>query len=139
MNVENLLKNAATVAVVGASPKRSRPSNRAVRYLVQAGYKVIPVNPNYDEVEGLKTYSDLLAIPSEETIDIVNVFRNPRYTLEVVQQVLEMKRSSESDDAPAIWTQHGVSTDEAKQQAIEAGLDYVTNQCIMVTHSMLDG
>lgn len=135
MNQENLLKNARTVAVVGASPSRSRPSNRAVRYLVQAGYTVIPVNPNYDEIEGLKSYPDLLDLPKDIKVDIVNVFRNPRYTLDVVEQVLEAMPPPES---PAIWTQHGVSTDEAKQLAQQNGLVYITNQCIMVTHSMLE-
>ncbi len=134
MNLENLLNNATTIAVVGASPQRGRPSNRVVRYLISAGYSIIPVNPNYEEVEGIKTFNSILDIPADVDIDIVNIFRNPKYTLSVVEEVIERSKSSAK---PVIWTQLGVSTDEAKLIAQSAGIDYVSNQCIMVTHATL--
>ena len=71
-DIGKLLKRVTTIAVVGLSPKESRPSNMVARYLLEAGYKVIPVNPGQTEILGEVCYPDLLSVP--ESIEIVNIF-----------------------------------------------------------------
>ena len=133
--MEDILKNAKTIAVVGASTTRTRASNRIVRYLVEAGFDVIPINPHYDLVEGLQSYRSITDIPAGVKVDIFNIFRNARFTLGVVQEVIDWAKATNS--SPAIWTQLGVSTFDAQQLAEEANLEYVANRCIMVVHSTM--
>ena len=134
--MEDLLKNMGCVAVVGASPSRRRASNRILRYLLQNDIKVIPVNPNYAEVEGLPCYSSIGSIPLETQIDIFDIFRNARYTTATVDEIVQW--SQESGQTPAIWTQLGVSTTGAQTAAHDAGMEYISNRCLMVEHSILE-
>ncbi len=73
--IRTILHNTSTIAVVGLSPKKERPSNMVAEYLIQAGFTVIPVNPGHDSLMGLKCYPDLLSIP--QNVDIVDIFRKP--------------------------------------------------------------
>ncbi len=122
-----------TIAVVGCSDNPVRTSNSIARYLIGAGYRVIPVNPLHEEILGEPCYPSTSAIPDDIQIDIVNIFRRPAHTADMVRDVLE--RIEKTGEQPVIWTQIGVSSSEAQQLAESAGLEYVKNRCIMVEHA----
>ena len=126
------LRDAETIAVVGCSGRSSRTSNRIAAYLQEAGYRVIPVNPNYDTILGETCYPDLPSVPEDVRIDIVDIFRAPEHAADMVHSTID--RTEQTGERPVIWTQLGVSSDEAEQLADEAGLPYVRNTCIMVEH-----
>ena len=133
--LKDILESAKTIAVVGCSDRPDRTSYAIAQYLDSVGYKVIPVNPNHSNCAGNECYPDLLSIPEDEHIDIVNIFRNPRYTAEMVRIAVE--RAEKTGERPVIWTQLGVSSVEAERIANEADLPYVKNRCSMVEHSRL--
>lgn len=133
--LQSILESAETIAVVGCSDRPDRTSYAISRYLESVGYHVIPVNPNYSTCAGNECYPDLLSIPEDVRIDIVDIFRNPRYTADMVRIAIE--RAEKTGEEPVIWTQIGVSSKEAEHLAIEAGLPYVKNRCTMVEHSRL--
>ena len=122
--VERLLA-ARRIAVVGLSDDPSRPSFAIASYLLSAGKDVVPVNPNCGSVMGLRSYPSLEAVPGP--IDLVNVFRRPEHCAEVV-------RSAVAVGAKGIWLQSGIVSDEAREIAGRAGVDFVQNRCIMVEH-----
>lgn len=130
-----LFASTETIAVVGCSARSARTSHRIAAYLKNAGFRMIPVNPNYEEVLGETSYPSLLDIPNEVVIDIVNIFRNPRYTAEMVDDAVH--RAERTARRPVIWTQIGVSSGAAEEKAREADLRYIKNRCIMVEHSRL--
>ncbi len=131
-NLADLLDTTETIAVVGCSARSSRTSHQIARYLQNAGYRVIPVNPNYDEVCGEQAYPDLTSIPHDITIDVVDIFRASEHTADMVRGAIE--RAEQTGRTPVIWTQLGVSSEEAKQLAEDAGLPYVENKCMKVEH-----
>jgi predicted CoA-binding protein len=133
MDFQTLFASARTIAVVGCSPRATRTSHRIARYLQDAGYTVVPINPHHDELLGVPCYPDLLSIPEDVELDIVNVYRQPRFTEGVVQDAVD--RNERTQENPVIWTQLGVSSQEAKGLAAAHDLPYVTNRCIMVEHA----
>lgn len=135
MDLAALLKNTRTIAVVGCSPRASQTSHRIAQYLLNAGYDVVPVNPHHKELLGRPCYPDLVSIPDDVTIDIVNVFRRPEFTPDVARDAAE--RAERSGQHPTIWTQLGVHAPEAQKIAQEADLPYIANRCIMVDHQMV--
>ncbi|GIV59441.1 MAG: hypothetical protein KatS3mg043_0530 [Rhodothermaceae bacterium] len=116
-----------------ADPRRT--SHRIARYLQRAGYRILPVNPNYEEVLGEPCYPDLQHIPKETQLDIVNIFRRSAHTADMVRQVVQWQ--AETGQTPVVWTQLGVSSPEAERLARQAGLPYVKNRCIAVEHGRL--
>lgn len=129
------LRSARTIAVVGCSPRGFQTSHRIAQYIQNAGFQMIPVNPNHDEILGEAAYPDLVSIPDDVEIDIVDVFRRPEFTADVVRDAAD--RAERTGQRPLIWTQIGVHSPEAKQLADEAGLPYVANRCLMVDHAAL--
>ena len=126
--VERILSSARTVAVVGLSPDPHRPSHGVARYLQRAGYRVIPVNPNVDEVLGERAYPSLRDVP--DRIDLVDVFRRSAYVGPVVDDAIALR-------VPALWLQDGVIDEAAAERAREAGLDVVMDDCMMRRHAQL--
>ena len=124
--VERILRQARTVAVVGLSPDPRRPSHGVARYLQQAGYRIIPVNPNVDEVLGERAYPTLQAVP--DFIDVVDVFRRSEYVAPIVDDAIAIH-------ARALWLQDGVIDASAAQRAVDAGLDVVMDDCMMRRHA----
>ena len=118
-----ILQGARTIAVVGLSNDRFRPSYGVAHYLQQEGYRIIPVNPNEREVLGEAAYPDLRHIP--DAVDVVDVFRQPRYVPEIVDQAIAI-------GAKALWLQLGVLCPEAAERARSAGLKVVMNRCMAV-------
>lgn len=126
--VRDLLANARVIAVVGYSDKPSRTSYQIAQYLKRAGYKVYPVNPSVETIDGEKSYASLADVP--EPIDIVNVFRRSEYLPGVVDDAIAV-------GAKAVWAQLGVYDTAAGQKAESAGLITVMDACIKVEHSRL--
>jgi predicted CoA-binding protein len=126
---EEILREARTIAVVGASPDPARPSHDVMAYLLRAGYTVVPVNPLADgEVLGLRCVASLAEI--EEPVDLVDVFRRPEYCGEIAREAV-------AAGAGALWLQLGVVSAEARRIAGEHGLDYVEDACTAIVHRRL--
>ncbi|MHC4662878.1 MAG: CoA-binding protein [Planctomycetota bacterium] len=126
--VAALLREAKTIALIGASPDRLRPSNFILRYLLGAGYDVIPVNGNYEEIEGVKCVGDLSSI--EKPIDIVAIFRSAD---KVEAHVGEAVKAG----ARAVWMPLGVLNLNAERIALDAGLECIMDRCMKVDHLRL--
>jgi uncharacterized protein len=125
---KTILRRSKVIAVVGISRYAHKEAGRVPMQLQMAGYRVIPVNPHADVLLGEKVYRRLEDIP--EPVDLVNVFRPSAETPEVVRQAVDI-------GAKAVWLQLGISSDEARRIAREAGLDYVENRCIAVEMARL--
>ncbi len=123
-----LLRESHTIAVYGASDKTWRTSYSISKFLLSVGYEVIPVNPNYESVLGMKSYSNLLDI--ERKVDIVDVFRKPSEVINVAEEAVSI-------GAKAIWFQEGVINKRAAEIAHEAGLDVVVDRCILKEYKRL--
>jgi predicted CoA-binding protein len=128
MNVDSILREAKTIAVVGLSSSRMRVSYSVSEYMQQAGYRIIPVNPNETEVLGEKAYATLDDVP--EPVDIVDIFRRPEFVPEVVEAAIRK-------GARVIWMQEGVVHEEAAERARAAGLTVVMDRCILKEHGRL--
>ncbi|MBW3591008.1 MAG: CoA-binding protein [Actinobacteria bacterium] len=126
--IEKHLRTARNIAVVGASSKPHRPSNEIFRYLLDAGYRVFPVNPNEAEVHGYAAYPTLESIP--EPIDLVDVFRRSDQTPPIASNAAAI-------GARMLWLQRGVRNEQAARIAQDAGLTVVMDRCIAVAHSQL--
>lgn len=125
--ISSLLAGAKTIAVVGLSPKENRPSNMVARYLLSAGYTIIPVNPGQNEILGQPCFPSLTAVPTP--VDIVDIFRRSEDVLEVVQLAVSLK------PLPlAIWMQQGIINEEAAELARRHGLQVIMDRCIKVDH-----
>src|SRR5436190_24286334 len=97
--ISDILRSARTIAVVGLSGKRFRPSYGVTEYMQRAGYRIIPVNPHESEILGERSYPDLDAVP--DAIDIVDIFRRSEFVPEIVEAAIRK-------GARAIWMQEGV-------------------------------
>lgn len=127
-DIGKLLKRVTSIAVVGLSPKESRPSNMVARYLLEAGYQVIPVNPGQTEILGEVCYPDLLSVP--QPIEIVNIFRRSEDVLPIVEQAVEI-------GAQAVWMQQSIINEDGAELARSKGLFVVMDRCIKVDHNNL--
>jgi predicted CoA-binding protein len=126
--LRDLLRDSHTIAVVGLSSKRFRPSYGVAEYMQKEGYRIIPVNPNESEVLGEKSYARIEDIP--ERIDIVDIFRRSDFVGPVVDSAIKI-------GARVIWMQEGVVHEEAAQKARAAGLAVVMDRCILKEHMRL--
>ena len=127
-SIADLLKSAHTIAVVGLSSKRWRPSYGVSEYMQRAGYRIIPVNPALSEALGEKCYPDVGAVP--EAIDIVNIFRRSESVPEIVDAAIEA-------GAKAVWMQEGVVHEKAAARARKAGLTVIMDRCLLKEHQKL--
>jgi uncharacterized protein len=125
---QEILAEARTIALVGASPNPERPSNGVMRYLLDVGYHVIPVRPlDCEDVHGVPCVSTLAEV--DEPIDLVDVFRRPEFCAGHAREAV-------AAGAGALWLQLGITSPEARRIAQGAGLDYVENACTMVVHRL---
>ena len=125
MSIKEILETYKTIAVVGLSSQTWRPSYSVSRYMQNAGYRIIPVNPHETEVLGEKAYPSLDDVP--ESFEIVDIFRRPEYVPEVVEAAIRR-------NARVIWMQLGVSNEAAAARARSAGLEVVMDRCILQDH-----
>jgi hypothetical protein len=126
--IAEILRDARTIAVVGLSAKRFRPSYGVAEYMQRSGYRIIPVNPRERQVLGETSYPDLDSVP--EAIDIVDIFRRSEFVPEIVEAAIRK-------GAKVIWMQEGVVHEEAARRATEAGLEVVMDRCILKDHRRL--
>jgi uncharacterized protein len=128
MRISEILHSSRTIAVVGLSGKRFRPSYGVSEYLQKVGYRIIPVNPKETQVLGEKCYPDLDSVP--EPIDIVDIFRRSEFVPEIVEAAIRK-------GAKTIWMQEGVIHEAAARRAEEAGLTVFMDRCILKDHRRL--
>lgn len=130
--IRGILNTVKTIAMVGISPKDNRPSYFAFKYLLERGYRMIPVNPGQagKEILGQKVYAKLSDIP--EPVDMVDVFRGSSHALPIVQEALALKPRPQ-----VIWMQLTVRNDEAAKLAEDQGLKVVMNRCPKIEYGRL--
>jgi uncharacterized protein len=123
-DIYTLIRETATIAVVGLSPRPERPSNGVARALMDLGYRIIPVRPGMDEIMGEKAYPELAQIPLSvrDEIDLVQVFRRSEHVDSIVERCIEL-------GLKAIWMQDGVINGHAAEMAQEAGMTVVMDRC----------
>ncbi|MGC8595969.1 MAG: CoA-binding protein [Candidatus Kryptoniota bacterium] len=126
--IKQILKEAKTIAVVGASSNPARDSYRIMSYLMKNGYNVIPVNPNYEEVLGQKCFPTVESIG--KPVDIVDVFRRSEAVNETAQDAIRA-------GAKVLWLQLWVINNDAAHFALKSGLKVIMDRCIMVEHQRL--
>src|SRR3954471_4170198 len=126
--LKQLLTDATTIAVVGASSNPDKASHGIMQKLQHAGYRVIPVNPRETEILGERSYPSLVDVP--ERIDIVDVFRRAEDTPAIADEAVTI-------GAKALWLQSGITSEEAAERATKGGLITVMDACIGATHSLL--
>jgi len=124
----DIFKNIKTIAVIGLSDNPEKHSYKVASYFKSKGFIIIPVNPKLTEVLGEKAYPDLLSIPKDIQIDIVDVFRRPDEVISHLKEVL--KRGGVS----TVWLQEGVGSEESENFAKEFGINLVANFCMMEAH-----
>lgn len=127
---KELLEQVKVIAVVGLSPDGEKPSNVVASYLIDHGYEVIPVNPGYEEILGMKSYTSVSDIPKK--VDIVDIFMRADKLLPVVREAIELRPK-------AIWLQLGIVNEEAKKLVEEAGIPFFMDICIKKEHARLFG
>jgi uncharacterized protein len=120
---ERILRRSSTIAVVGASRSPDKSAHSVPMAMQAAGFRIIPVNPQVDELFGEKSYATLADIP--EHVDMVDVFRPSEDAAEIARQAVAI-------GTDAIWLQQGIVSDEARRIADDAGIDYVEDRCMAV-------
>ncbi|MBN9463000.1 MAG: CoA-binding protein [Burkholderiales bacterium] len=128
--LRRILATSRVVAVVGLSAEWHRPSHFAAKYLQAHGYRIVPVNPRYDEILGERCYPSLDAIPGK--VDMVDVFRRAEDVPPIARQTVEI-------GAKVLWQQLGVGNREADRYVREHGLDSVMDRCVKIEHARLFG
>jgi predicted CoA-binding protein len=130
--IRGILNSVKTIAVVGVSANSSRPSYFVFKYLLERGYRMIPVNPGLADREllGQKAYARLADIPGP--VDMIDVFRASEHLPGIVREALAMQPRPR-----VIWTQLGVRNDEAARLAEENGLKVVMNRCPKIEYGRL--
>ena len=131
-NIRRILKTSNTIAVVGLSANWWRPSFFAAKYMQDHGYKIIPVNPNYETILGEKCYPSLEAIPHDTKIDIVDVFQRIENVPPIAEAAINIK-------AKTLWLQLGLASNDVKKRVESAGLEVIMDRCIKIEHGRLLG
>lgn len=126
--IVRILRETKTIAVVGISHKPERDSHKVAMYLIQKGFRVVPVNPIRDEILGQKCYRSLLDIPFP--VDMADLFLTPEKVSVVVDEAIQK-------GVKTIWMQIGVINNEAAQKAMEHGISVIMNMCVMREYERL--
>ena len=128
--IRNILESTETIAMVGLSGNWSRPSYFAAKYLMEKGYTVIPVNPNYKEILGKKSYPSLQEI--DRPVDVVNLFQRSEKVADFLEDAVALKAS-------AFWMQLGIVNKEARGKALDLGMVPVMDRCMKIEYARLFG
>jgi hypothetical protein len=124
--IRAILREAKTIAVVGLSPSAGRPSHGVAHYLQEQGYRIIPVNPNEQQILGETCYPTLSDIPV--AVDIVDVFRRSEYVPAIAEEAVQI-------GAKTLWLQFDVISPEGEATAERGGLRVVVDRCLKVEHA----
>ena len=128
--IKDTLGRVKTIAVIGISPKEDRPSHIVASYLKSKGYRIIPVRPDGETILSEKVYHNLMEIPKEIEVDVVDIFRKSEDVPPIVEEAI--KRG-----AKVVWMQEGVIHKEAGEKAEKAGLKVVMDRCMKKEHQRL--
>ena len=128
VDIGKVLKDVRSIAIVGLSPKKERPSNMVARYLMGAGFTIYPVNPGQTEILGEVCYPDLRSIP--DPVEMVNIFRKSEDVLPIVEQAVAI-------GAKTVWMQLGIKNEQGAELAEKNGMSVVMDRCIKIDHSAL--
>ncbi len=128
--IRDILESAETIAMVGLSGNWSRPSYFAAKYLMEKGYTVIPVNPNYKEILGKKSFPSLQEI--DRPVDVVNLFQRSEKVSDFLEDAMALKAS-------AFWMQLGIVNKQAGEKAVELGMVPVMDRCMKIEYARLFG
>jgi uncharacterized protein len=132
--IEQLLRAAHTIAIVGLSADPTRPSHGVARALQRFGYRIIPVTPSAEAILGEPAVPSLDQLPqvlgSGERVDIVDVFRRPEHVAGIVSDCIRLK-------LPALWLQEGVVDQAAAERAVQAGIFTVMDRCLFKVRAAL--
>ena len=128
--IRDILESAETIAMVGLSGNWSRPSYFAAKYLMEKGYTVIPVNPNYKEILGKKSFPSLREI--DRSVDVVNLFQRSEKVSDFLEDAMALKAS-------AFWMQLGIVNKQAGEKAVELGMIPVMDRCMKIEYARLFG
>ena len=120
MDLKKLLKETNNIAIVGASSNPQRDSFKVMKFLMDSGYKVFPVNPKEKNILGRKCHANLKEI--EEKIDMVDIFRAKEFIYDITNEAIEIK-------ANIIWTQEGIVDENAASLGMRYGLEVVMDKC----------
>ena len=121
-DLKNILENVTTIAMIGASSNPDRDSFKVMKYLIEKGYKVFPVNPNQikNKILNIQCFPNLSSIPKK--IDMVDIFRSKEFVMEITQDAIKA-------DVKVIWTQEGVIDKNSQDLAKKAGIIFVMDEC----------
>jgi uncharacterized protein len=125
MDIPTILSRYRKIAVVGLSPNESRPSHGVTEYMIHQGYEITGVRPGVDEILVRPCYRALRDLP--EPPEIVNVFRSPEHVPAIVDEAI-------AAGAKVLWLQEGVAHPDAERRAREAGLEVISDRCILKAH-----
>jgi predicted CoA-binding protein len=125
LTIDEILKRFHTVAVVGLSSNKDRPSYGVVQYLKKQGYRIVPVNPSEKKILGLSCYPSLLLL--KQPVEIVDIFRRSDQVPEIVEEAIQI-------GAKVVWMQEGVMNEQAAKRARDAGLEVIMDMCMMKEH-----
>ncbi len=128
ISIENILKTAKNIAIIGLSDKPNRPSYQVAKYLISQGFTIIPVNPKIDSVFGLKSYPSFTDISPNIKIDIVDIFRKSDQVLPIIEEIIK------SGQKPIIWFQEGSLGIKAEKLAKQNGFEVNSGICLMKAH-----
>jgi predicted CoA-binding protein len=134
--IARILRSVKTIAMVGASPNSSRPSYFAMTYLLNKGFKIIPVNPREagKEILGQKVYASLSEVPPP--VDMVDIFRNSKAAGAITDEAIANK---ERLGTTILWMQLGVINEDAAKRAEAAGFTVIMNRCPKIEYGRLSG
>ena len=127
--IRELLRNSTTIAIVGAKDKATQPVHDVGQYLIQAGYRVVPIHPKRSSVWNLTTYPTIADIPDDVEVDIVDLFRARRFCPDHAREVLRM-----TPRPKAFWMQQGITSFEAREILAGSGVMVVEDLCIKTVH-----
>ena len=121
-SLKSILKNISSIALIGASPNPERDSYKVMKFLVDKGYEVFPVNPNYADIEilGKRCFSNLKDI--EQKIDMVDIFRAKEFVMEITQDAIKV-------GVDVIWTQEGIVDEKSSHLVKDSDIIFVMNEC----------
>ncbi|MGA1518586.1 MAG: CoA-binding protein [Burkholderiaceae bacterium] len=129
-DIQRILQRCRTLAVVGLSAEAHRPSYFAAKYMLEHGYRIVPVNPKYPSILGQRCFSSLEAI--DHPVDMVDVFRRPQDTPAIAEQAVAI-------GAKVLWLQLGVINEQARAIAAAGGLEVVQDRCVKIEHARFFG
>jgi predicted CoA-binding protein len=134
--IKSILRSVKTIAMVGASTNEIRPSYFAMMYLLNKGYRIVPINPGAagKQILGQTVYADLKGVPGP--VDMVDIFREARYAPQIARDVVTQK---DRLGVKVLWMQLGVISEEAEQIGREAGLTVVMDRCPKIEHGRFSG